>query len=868
MLTDELLLELENQFDNTPDYVVGVSYGFKKKNGQKTDQKSIIYKVLKKKPSIEIPQNEVIPEKLAINGQEYITDVVEGTKSTFFNCFSSESDPSIQRLRGNPSLLAPMRGGNELVLMPDKWTGPDSATSSYSTGTLGFFAVDNYDGKVVGITNSHVACLHRVFCNERNIEAENPEPYNSYDPRPWENILPTLKIAPSCAAWNGSNITNASVNIKRYMPITLLGRNYVDCALLIMNSGNVPATANAFIDSTSYQVWQPIGEPDYPTHMPFATTQELNNLLSSNPNLYSTGRRTGPKGWSPISSCILRVTEIGVNETLSGEEGDSYWSDVIKMQYEDGAGSPARPGDSGSVVIADFSGTRKIVGLLFAGNEAESYGLFCRIDRVADTMNIRAWDASYVLDKALPTATELIATQEANLGGTPNIVQNGKHFWQSGFRWITTTSGTSVPLSGVNNLNSSGRCRDQGIKAFINGNCQNICHLRIGPLTAYSESFNEIMHPYQPESQGTTSIPESLCGVFFPAYIASAGDPYPYGSQIVTIRKILPNTSYDIRPSRPVDAGPYVYPTPLRVNNVELILYSPQGDAFLDLKFQTRHINGTIQPVVITPLTNTAGSACQSKFNITGGDRIGKTSFDESAIAFRISSAGDYNRIILTTVFGNGNLGDKGIVLMYCRESLEPMVPPTGGALVESSPSEFAQPLNINPNISFSSPQSKQKLIPTGDSRTKLCQHASKTPLEVIDSFHGKTAIRRCDIYGFCSHGAKIPDRPEVYSCQECPNYYTDENVPEDLLVFTQKNREQVIQVMNISAPETPQESLYQEVKYKKIDDFLKEENNKTIEVEYKDLTEISEQNLKDMNGMKIKPIDNIKPNVDELLGE
>ena len=73
---------------------------------------------------------------------------------------------------------------------------------------------------------------------------------------------------------------------------------------------------------------------------------------------------------------------------------------------------------------------------------------------------------------------------------------------------------------------------------------------------------------------------------------------------------------------------------------------------------------------------------------------------------------------------------------------------------------------------------------------------------------------------------------------------------------------------MNINNQQAPEQSLYQEIKYKKVEDFLKKEEKNTFEVEYKDLTEVSEQNLKDMNAMKIKPIDNIKPNVDELLGE
>jgi hypothetical protein len=40
--------------------------------------------------------------------------------------------------------------------------------------------------------------------------------------------------------------------------------------------------------------------------MPFASTLEINNLLNSNPELYSSGRTTGAKG-SPGTLCPLRI---------------------------------------------------------------------------------------------------------------------------------------------------------------------------------------------------------------------------------------------------------------------------------------------------------------------------------------------------------------------------------------------------------------------------------------------------------------------------------------------------------------------------------------------------------------------------------
>ncbi len=842
MLTENLKLELEKQFDETPDYVIGVSYGFKKKNGQKTNQKSIIFKVLNKKPVGQIPQNEIIPPSIKVSGSEYITDVVEGTKAEFFNCFASESDPSIQRLRGIPNLLAPMRGGNELVLMPDGWSGPALGSSDYTVGTLGFFAVDNYDDKVVGVTNSHVAVLHRLYCNERDIGDEDPNPYNTIDERPWTNILPDLDINPKCAVWNNTNLSDASVNIKRYMPVTAIGRNYVDCALLIMNSGNLPASATPYIDSTSYQVWQPIGEPDYPTHMPFATKQELDNLLISNPNLYSTGRRTGPKGWAPISSCILRVTEVGVNETIGGEEGDTYWSDIIKFQYEDGAGYPARPGDSGSVVIADFSGVRKIIGLLFAGNESESYGLFCRIDRVAATMNIRAWDSSYVLDKSYPTKTEIVVTENANLGGTPNFVQNGKHFWQSGFRYITTPEGyspTPTPTPAPPAPPIGPACRIDTLGTVARSVCV-LPYLAPQFLTYSNSNTTVTFNNATGGTQGFGAVFSNTCVLVPNAITIGLGTTNGAGH------------TWNFRFSRTTNNNN---------RQIPLVLYAENYSGIIRFTVTNREFNCT--------LSNS--ERCLSWITPFVGDttRFNFTTETPKSVPIYLNFPTQIMDVILTIYIENltrPQLGLGSQLFIYYMDIGLPM---------PMSLSEPTQNIEENtnsiyvPSISMQNVQSKQKLLPSSvQTRTKLCQYASKMPLEVIDSYHGKTAIRRCDIYGFCSHSIKIPDRPEVYSCQECTNYFTNDNIPEEFLIFTEKNREETIKVMNINNQQTPDQSLFQEVKYKKIDDFLKKSEKDTVEVEYKDLSEVSEQNLKDMNAMKVKPIDNIKPNVDELLGE
>jgi hypothetical protein len=56
--------------------------------------------------------------------------------------------------------------------------------------------------------------------------------------------------------------------------------------------------------------------------------------------------------------------------------------------------NPIYPGDSGSALIADFGGVRKIIGLVFAAGQVGGifyYGYANRIDRVASELGIEAW---------------------------------------------------------------------------------------------------------------------------------------------------------------------------------------------------------------------------------------------------------------------------------------------------------------------------------------------------------------------------------------------------------------------------------------------------------------------------------------------
>ena len=188
----------------------------------------------------------------------------------------------------------------------------------------------------------------------------------------------------------------------------------------------------SIVSNDSYKIHKPNNESEYNVHMPFATTSELNNLLVSNPRLLSTGRTTGPKGWSSAPSCTLRVVGIGVSSNVGYDGGELIlpFGDLIRFEYEDGGPNPVAGGDSGSVLVADYNGQRKIIGIVFAGNSYQ--GLACRIDRVVSELQIRAWDSSYSLSTSVPNHEIVVCDHNDSRSGLSKVQYNGSTYYQVG----------------------------------------------------------------------------------------------------------------------------------------------------------------------------------------------------------------------------------------------------------------------------------------------------------------------------------------------------------------------------------------------------------------------------------------------------
>lgn len=423
-INSQLKDKIQELYDNTPENIHGVALGKKQKNGQDTGKTSIVFYVDKKIPKDQIPEGETIPSTIMVDGSVVETDVQEAARLKMATCYAA-GDPNITRLQARQSgeiFLDPMRGGQEIIQFPTNWVSNGTGWT-VKLGTLGFFCVDDIDGKIIGMTNAHVAIKDYRFCSERDADG-----YNAHDATIW-NVDPDLGPVPQGAlSSNGPSFLEwVGIRVKRYSGSSSVKTNYVDAAVMMMNP--------SFLDANSYKIWGPIGVDPFSSPLPFATTAEIDALLSTNPRLFSTGRTSGPKGFTDSSSCRLRVKAIGLAANV---DGDTY-GDLIQYHYEDNSPDPILAGDSGSALIALIGATYKIVGLAFAGDTngvtgSSTFGVACRIDRVADEMKIRAWDGTLNTSLSDRLGEMLIQSNDPRAGQTSFVHTDGYRYWQMGFK--------------------------------------------------------------------------------------------------------------------------------------------------------------------------------------------------------------------------------------------------------------------------------------------------------------------------------------------------------------------------------------------------------------------------------------------------
>jgi hypothetical protein len=413
MFTQEIKDKLNELYQTTPDYV-GVAYGRKTVQGVETNEISIVFTVPKKKSLNEIPFNEHLPKFVEINETIYRTDVIEIGKVVTMIDYPICDNPLIAPNCYTWSPLGSVNPPNRASYRP--LVGGISLTAQRlapAVGTLGLIVVDSLSQKLVGLTNNHVVVQDASYTSYRNLNSSVI--VNEYKSSAYQNG----EVAPS--------VTTRIGEVVRYVPLKSEPElNTVDCAL-------VSVCANTVNTITSFKQ---LGI-DYNQPMPFATTAEIDSLLATPRTILSSGRTSGVKS----GDCGLKIKYLGATQPVgsyplqNSGRTISFNSLIVFTRLSEGCNFPIYGGDSGSVLIADFDGIYKIIGLNFAGSsqvpgsttDIGQFGYACRIDNVAFELGIEAWDGT---PKNTVSTIEKVITP----GGSPNktIIVDGKTYWQVG----------------------------------------------------------------------------------------------------------------------------------------------------------------------------------------------------------------------------------------------------------------------------------------------------------------------------------------------------------------------------------------------------------------------------------------------------
>lgn len=354
----------------------------------------------------------------------------------------------------NRNLFRPIKGGITITS-----TTKSLPFTSPSVGTLGLVCQDSASGALVGLTNNHVVIRDAFYTNQRDLTGVVQNEFDVYDGQTFIGQYPIGTIPQyqengfqTSPEFQPVSLGNSIGRIIRYVPLyeSTSGQvNKVDGALIALKCTS--SNGQTIINFTSSFQQEGL---NYTSSMPFATTAEINNLFNTNPPLYSSGRTTGVKS----GSCELRFAgfmNTPIEYKKQNQDTLVQMVDCIKFVKADGtwdpltAGSnasvcpyPVWGGDSGSTLIANFGGTWKIIGLVFAGNgvrynpnngvlyeQPSTYGLACRIDDVASELSIKAWTGSIAPVVDFDTI-EYITVSGSNDNKT--LVCKDQTYWQVG----------------------------------------------------------------------------------------------------------------------------------------------------------------------------------------------------------------------------------------------------------------------------------------------------------------------------------------------------------------------------------------------------------------------------------------------------
>lgn len=415
MMKTQIIRELIQKLrsENKDDNVTGISYSNKIINGKFTNHLSVTFYVQRKINKDEINPQFLIPDKIEYSGYEFLTDV-----STIGVDYSSAECPdSFYDWQTNPipfEKVSKLSGGTNILFC-----------------TLGGLVIDNTTNSLAGLTNAHCGWW-------KNINSD----VNPFFP---------LNYGTTQIYYNGTNNDVQIVGIqKRYSPgFRPPTTTKVDAALL-----TVPYDLIDF--TTSYRQ---VGLTGWTQPMDFATTEEIDNLIFTKGNLYSTGITTGAKGEGEMKLvCVATNFYHEFRGIPQVEDMVVYVASATTTPNGTACPYPIYYGDSGSIVSADINGVRKIIGLgsLMVTYRTPSgdplYGAgVVRIDNIVESLDISPWTGQTDISFSSTANTETYYT-ESNYNNK-TIQLSGKTFWQWG--QIVTTPTPSVTVTPTLSYNST-----------------------------------------------------------------------------------------------------------------------------------------------------------------------------------------------------------------------------------------------------------------------------------------------------------------------------------------------------------------------------------------------------------------------------
>lgn len=403
-----------------PYNIVGIGWGPKRKNGIENGEYSVIFTVREKKPIGDLKSDEIIPKTLEIPFGDsttisVVTDIVEPVLCKKLPSCHTNSD-TVDPIQQNRTRRRPLMGGIESMT---DWGN--------FVGTLGIFVKDQTDGQIVALSNNHIYANSQVVA-----ELQTPNELGStttieisgYQPTGyWRTNVENDYIGKCKRAVLVGNVDPTIIGFSGFTPI--LGDTSCDAAILSLSSYNLINSVDSpnilnFNAKAPYQ---------------FATDLEIDSLapnatMSAAP-IFRSGRTLGPVGFPGNSfSCALSVYELnwGLVGLYSGYA--SYFSNCffVRGNVDAGAG-----GDSGSAMFALFNQNNpslsawKLIGLLFAGPNDNSYTIGCRITNIANALNIGPWDTQI----PILSSKEHIVKLPSNFNQT--ITLSGRTYYQVGY---------------------------------------------------------------------------------------------------------------------------------------------------------------------------------------------------------------------------------------------------------------------------------------------------------------------------------------------------------------------------------------------------------------------------------------------------